>query len=394
MKRFCVIAVAALCGLSAMAQQAIGVGPKRLSTEVNADNSVTFRLHAPKAVKVEVAGDFLPPMVVDGQERRAVAEMTEMDGGVWEYTTVGPLSPELYSYRFIVDGQEMADPGNVHQLRDVSTITNILIIRNSECDDLYSVNDVAHGSVSKVWYKSDKLGLNRRLTIYTPPGYESSRKRYPVLYLLHGMGGDENAWSELGRATQILDNLIAQGKAEPMIVVMPNGNASQEAAPGETSEGLKQPSFMLPKTMDGSFEEAFPEIVAFVDKNYRTQAKKSSRAIAGLSMGGFHAMHISKENSDMFDYVGLFSAAVFRGDAATSSVYADMEQKLKVQFAKRPRLYWIAIGDKDFLYEENVRYRALLDAEGYDYLYFESGDGHVWKNWRIYLSKFVPMLFK
>lgn len=394
MKRFCVIAVAALCGLSAMAQQAIGVGPKRLSTDVNADNSVTFRLHAPKAVKVEVAGDFLPPMVVDGQERRAVAEMTEMDGGVWEYTTAGPLSPELYSYRFIVDGQEMADPGNVHQLRDVSTITNILIIRNSECDDLYSVNDVAHGSVSKVWYKSDKLGLNRRLTIYTPPGYESSRKRYPVLYLLHGMGGDENAWSELGRATQILDNLIAQGKAEPMIVVMPNGNASQEAAPGETSEGLKQPSFMLPKTMDGSFEEAFPEIVAFVDKNYRTQAKKSSRAIAGLSMGGFHAMHISKENSDMFDYVGLFSAAVFRGDAATSSVYADMEQKLKVQFAKRPRLYWIAIGDKDFLYEENVRYRALLDAEGYDYQYFESGDGHVWKNWRIYLSKFVPMLFK
>jgi enterochelin esterase family protein len=233
------------------------VGPKRLSTEVNADNSVTFRLHAPKAVKVEVAGDFLPPMVVDGQERRAVAEMTEMDGGVWEYTTSGPLSPELYSYRFIVDGQEMADPGNVHQLRDVSTITNILIIRNSECDDLYSVNDVAHGSVSKVWYKSDKLGLNRRLTIYTPPGYESSRKRYPVLYLLHGMGGDENAWSELGRATQILDNLIAQGKAEPMIVVMPNGNASQEAAPGETSEGLKQPSFMLPKTMDGSFEEAY-----------------------------------------------------------------------------------------------------------------------------------------
>ena len=394
MKRFCVIVVAALCGLSAMAQQAIGVGPKRLSTEVNADNSVTFRLHAPKAVKVEVAGDFLPPMVVDGQERRAVAEMTEMDGGVWEYTTAGPLSPELYSYRFIVDGQEMADPGNVHQLRDVSTITNILIIRNSECDDLYSVNDVAHGSVSKVWYKSDKLGLNRRLTIYTPPGYESSRKRYPVLYLLHGMGGDENAWSELGRATQILDNLIAQGKAEPMIVVMPNGNASQEAAPGETSEGLKQPSFMLPKTMDGSFEEAFPEIVAFVDKNYRTQAKKSSRAIAGLSMGGFHVMHISKENADMFDHVGLFSAAVFRGDAATSSVYADMEQKLKVQFAKRPRLYWIAIGDKDFLYEENVRYRALLDAEGYDYQYFESGDGHVWKNWRIYLSKFVSMLFK
>ena len=214
------------------------------------------------------------------------------------------------------------------------------------------------------------------------------------VYLLHGMGGDENAWSELGRATQIMDNLIAQGKAEPMIVVMPNGNASQEAAPGETSQGLAQPSFMLPKTMDGSFECAFPEIVNFIDKTYRTRRHKASRAIAGLSMGGFHAMHISKEYPDMFDYVGLFSAAVFRGEAEKSDVYAGMEDKLKTQFAKRPKLYWIAIGCEDFLYEENVEYRKLLDSNSFPYEYYESADGHIWKNWRIYLSQFATKLFK
>lgn len=136
--------------------------------------------------------------------------------------------------------------------------------------------------------------MDRRMTVYTPAGYEKGDRHYPVFYLLHGMGGDENAWTELGRTAQILDNLIAQGKAEPMIVVMTNGNPSQEAAPGETSAGLKAPTTQLPKTMDGSFEAAFPEVVEFIDANYRTRADKASRAIAGLSMGGFHSLHISK----------------------------------------------------------------------------------------------------
>lgn len=279
-------------------------------------------------------------------------------------------------------------------IRDVASVTNVFIV-GGERADLYKVNDVPHGTVAKVWYNSPSLGLSRRMTVYTPAGYETSKRRYPVFYLLHGMGGDEEAWSELGRATQILDNLIAQGKAEPMIMVMTNGNAALEAAPGESSLGWEtQPTFRLPKTMEGSFESHFPEVVTFIDKHYRTKANKNSRAIAGLSMGGFHALHISKQYPDMFNYVGLFSAAIMPGKNATSPIYQDMEGKLATQFAKKPALYWIGIGKTDFLYKANEDYRKLLDRKGHRYEYFENEDGHIWKNWRIYLSEFAPRLFR
>ena len=374
-----------LMPVAALAQQALWGNAPVVSPEIHENNTVTFRLRAPKAVKVQVTGDFLA---------KGVADLVENKEGVWEYTTPEPLKPELYSYTFLVDGLKINDPSNVYMIRDVATITNVFII-GGERANLYKVNDVPHGMVSKVWYDSPSLGMDRRLTIYTPAGYETSGKRYPVFYLLHGMGGDENAWSELGRATQILDNLIAQGKAEPMIVVMTNGNAALEAAPGESSLGWeKQPTFQLPKTMEGSFEMHFPEVVKFVDKHYRTKANKKSRAIAGLSMGGFHSLHISKQYPDMFNYVGLFSAAIMPGKNATSPVYEDMEGKLATQFAKKPALYWIAIGKTDFLYKANVEYRKLLDAKGYPYEYFENEDGHIWRNWRIYLSEFAPKLFK
>lgn len=371
--------------IQAWAQQALGEGPKIVSPEIHDNHTVTFRLRAPKAVKVQVVGDCIPT---------GVADLVENKEGVWEYTTAEPLKPELYTYAFQVDGLRMNDPNNVYMVRDVSTVSNVFIV-GGERADLYKVNDVPHGTVSKVWYDSPSLGISRRMTVYTPAGYETSGKRYPVFYLLHGMGGDENAWSELGRATQILDNLIAQGKAEPMIVVMTNGNAAMEAAPGETSMGWEQqPTFQLPKTMEGSFETHFPEVVKFVEKNYRTKKGKSHRAIAGLSMGGFHSLHISKQYPDMFDYVGLFSAATMPGKAEDSSVYADLEGKLVVQFGKKPSLYWIAIGKDDFLYQMNVEFRRLLDKEGYPYEYLENEGGHVWRNWRIYLTEFVPRLFR
>ena len=379
----CVMAL--LMPVAALAQQALWGNAPVVSPEIHENKTVTFRLRAPKAVKVQVTGDFLA---------KGVADLVENKEGVWEYTTPEPLKPELYGYTFLVDGLKINDPSNVYMIRDVATITNVFII-GGERADLYKVNDVPHGTVSKVWYDSPSLGMDRRLTIYTPAGYETSGKRYPVFYLLHGMGGDENAWSELGRATQILDNLIAQGKAEPMIVVMTNGNAALEAAPGESSLGWeKQPTFQLPKTMEGSFEMHFPEVVKFVDKHYRTKANKKNRAIAGLSMGGFHSLHISKQYPDMFNYVGLFSAAIMPGKNATSLVYEDMEGKLATQFAKKPALYWIAIGKTDFLYKANVEYRKLLDEKGYPYEYFENEDGHIWRNWRIYLSEFAPKLFK
>lgn len=397
MRKTLTIAAFMLAAVSATAQQALWGIPTIISPEVRGDKTVTFRLNAPAAGRVQVTGDFLPTEKIktpfgefDGP---GYADLKKNGKGVWEFTTTAPLDPELYSYTFVVDSLKMTDPSNVYQIRDVGSVTNVFIIPGGR-GDLYSVNDVPHGTVSKVWYKSPSLGMDRRLTVYTPAGYEGGKDRYPVLYLLHGMGGDENAWSELGRAAQILDNLIAQGKAQPMIVVMPNGNASQQAAPGETSEGLKAPTTQLPKTMDGSFEASFPEIVNFIDSNYRTIPQKASRAIAGLSMGGFHSLHISKEYPDMFDYVGLFSAAILPNQSVQSPIYADFDAKLKRQFDRKPALYWIAIGDKDFLYDANSQFRKTLDAKGYPYEYLETGDGHIWKNWRIYLSEFAPKLFR
>ena len=388
--KFSIKSIVAICMMvllmpvAALAQQALWGGSKLISPEIHENKTVTFRIKAPKAVKVQVLGDFLS---------KGVADLVENKEGVWEYTTPEPLAPELYSYAFVVDGLKVNDPNNVYMIRDVATVNNIFIV-GGERADLYMVNKVPHGSVAKVWYHSPSLGIDRRMTVYTPAGYETSGKRYPVFYLLHGMGGDENAWSELGRAAQILDNLIAQGKAEPMIVVMTNGNADLEAAPGESSLGYMPPTTRLGKTMEGSFETHFPEVVKFIDKNYRTKANKKNRAIAGLSMGGFHSLHISKQYPDMFDYVGLFSAAIMPGKNATSPVYKDMEGKLKLQFAKKPALYWIAIGKTDFLYKANREYRKLLDEKGYPYEYFENEDGHIWRNWRIYLTEFTPKLFK
>lgn len=398
MKRLSVLTLMIAVCATMMAQQALWGFSALKSPEINPDNTVTFRIHAPKAISVKVTGDFLPTQKMETPfglvDVPGTADLTEGKDGVWEYTTPSPVSPELYSYSFIVDGQRMNDPSNVFQIRDTATITSVFLVGGDEPADLYKVNDVPHGTVSKVWYNSPTLGTDRRMTVYTPAGYEKGNKRYPVLYLLHGMGGDENAWSELGRAAQILDNLIAQGKARPMIVVMTNGNSDLQAAPGESSLGFTQPTTQLPRTMDGSFETSFPEIVKFIDKNYRTIANKKNRAIAGLSMGGFHSMHISKQYPDMFDYIGLFSAAIMPRENAKSPVYEDLEGKLARQFAKKPALYWIAIGNTDFLYQANKDYRKMLDEKNYPYTYRESDGGHIWRNWRIYLSEFLPMLFK
>lgn len=397
-KKLSVLMAALLaCGIGAMAQQALWSAAEVVSPEVNPDNTVTFRLKAPKAVKVQLLGDFIPNRLVDTPsgvvEMPGIADFTETEGGVWEYTTPEPLKPEFYSYTFVVDGLKMSDPSNMHKLRDTGTINDVFIVKGAEAGDLYSINDVPHGTVSKVWYESPKLGLQRRMSVYTPAGYEGGSKRYPVLYLLHGMGGDENAWLELGRASQILDNLIASGKAKPMIVVFPNGNPALESAPGHGSNGFSRPTTALPKTMTGEYEDAFPEIVNFIDKNYRTIKSKKGRAIAGLSMGGYHTLHISKQYPDMFDYVGLFSAAIMPYEGVSHPVYDNFEEKLATQMAKSPALYWIAIGETDFLYKPNEEFRKILDANNYKYIYRESEGGHIWRNWRIYLSEFLPMLF-
>lgn len=350
------------------------------SPEQHADRSVTFRYTAPTASKVFVTGDF-------AAEKLPMKRNAE---GIWEATTP-PLDSELYTYTFEVDGVRAIDPSNVHTVRDIATVSNLFIVKG-ERGDLYSVQDIPHGTLSKVWYDSPTLGIRRRMTIYTPPGYEQGKGRYPVLYLLHGMGGDEEAWPALGRTAEILDNLIAAGKAEKMIVVMTNGNAIQQAAPGHSSEGLYKPQFQLPKTMEGSFEKSFGEVVRYVDKHYRTLAKREKRAIAGLSMGGFHALHISRTMPRTFDWIGLFSAATMKGKEET--FYADMEQTLRAQRDNGFRLYWIGIGEEDFLWDMNAEFRKQLDAMEFPYTFRQSDGAHTWRNWRIYLTEFARLIFR
>ena len=404
MKKILFFVALCLTGMTAHAQQNLswGQGPQVASPDVHADNTVTFNLIAPEARKVQITGDFLPSkkVVFNGATFDAPADPVDLvknDKGVWSFTTEA-LKPELYTYNMIVDGVKIIDPLNVYNIRDINNLFSVLLIGGDARTDLYKVNKVAHGTVSKVWYESPTAGLTRRLTVYTPAGYETSGKEYPVLYLLHGIGGDENAWSELGRAAQILDNLIAQGKAEPMLVVMTNGNISQEACPGETSEGFRVPTMMLPKTMEGSFETAFPDVVKFMEKTYRVKKDKAHRAIAGLSMGGFHSLFISINNPDTFDYVGLFSAAVDQqqntANGGFPNIYADRNQKIDNLFSKHPKLFWIGIGKTDFLFKNNNDLRAYLDSKQHKYTYLETEGGHIWRNWRIYLSEFVPLLFK
>ena len=382
--------------LSASAQEALWWKTPTTSPEILTDNRVTFRLKAPNASEVVVTGDFLPKDTINKDNKQVAvpgcAKMQKDENGLWKYTTPDPLSPELYSYEFLVDGLKITDPSNVFYSRDVVTMSNLFLIDGDE-SHAYRVNDVPHGTVSRVWYHCATANADRRLTVYTPAGYEQGKKNYPVLYLLHGMGGDEEAWITLGRVAQILDNLIAEGKAKPMIVVMPNGNMDQQAAAGFSPEGFVTPTIELPHTTDGTYEQSFPAIVNFVDNCYRTVRKKEGRAIAGLSMGGFHSMQISKEYPELFGYVGLFSASAKMKGRKESPIYDKCEEKILKQFKQGLKLYWIAIGKEDFLYEENQKFRHFLDKNNLRYEYMETEGGHIWRNWRTYLKKFAMGLF-
>ena len=399
MKKLLLTAAVLLAGASASAQQALGGGQQIISPEINADNSVTFRFVAPKAIKVQVTGDFLPATPVKMGDftfdAPGVADLKEGEDGVWEYVSA-PLESELYNYSFIVDGLSVKDPNNAYLQRDIATQTNYFIIGGGKADE-YTVHDVPHGTVARMWYHSDVLGKDRRMSVYTPAGYENGKGRYPVLYLLHGMGGDEEAWLCTGRAAQIMDNLIAEGKAEPMIVVMTNGNTRHQAAPGEDASGMYKPYNC--GSFDTSFEAHFKDVISFVDSHFRTVRKASSRAVAGLSMGGGHSFELSLNYPKTFGYVGLFSAAVGIHNEDTSGYlapdfYKDTYGKLDVLFANRPELYYIAIGESDFLYKANEELRKHLDEKNYPYVYVETPGGHIWRNWRIYLVDFAQRLFK
>lgn len=398
MKRVTAILAALLIAGSAFAQQALVPGTGIISPEINADNSVTFRYYNPKAITVQVSGDFLPTeritYMMDGKERSldapGKADMVEQDG-LWSYTCA-PLEGELYSYTLYVDGQKMMDPSNIYQNRDIATWTNIFTISTKKGDKgwYYQVNDTPHGNVSKVWYDSPTLGMQRRMTVYTPAGYEkNTRTKYPVLYLLHGSGGDEDAWSDLGRAVQIMDNLIAEGKAEPMILVMPNGVYFNQAAPG-VAVNMFQPTIANSRSQStAEIEESFPDIIRYIESNYRVRKDKNSRAVAGLSMGGRQSAALSRKYPELFGYVGMFSGVV------PPEIDADGKDKaLEDVFAADPELYWIACGKSDGAMVNSLRLKEHCESEGYPVSFYESEGGHIWRNWREYLTIFAQKLFK
>ena len=373
-KSILVMALAMVC-LVASAQEKLFNSASVQSPVVNKDGTVTFNLFAPKAVKVEVTGDFLPTQQIDipgygKYDAPGVAQLVEGKNGVWSFTNI-----------FIVS-DEKGDKG-----------------------DLYRVNEVPHGNLSKVWYNSPTLKMQRRMTIYTPAGYDKGGK-YPVLYLLHGAGGDENAWSELGRAAQILDNLIATGKAKPMIVVMPNGNPNCQAAPGEWSWGMYTPGFRDSGTGPtapavASIPESFMDIVNYVDANYRTIKTRAGRAVCGLSIGGGHTFHVSLLYPTKFDYYGLFSAGLHLSNGNYQASFVEQikanpefEAQSARLFGSKPKLYWMGMGKTDFLYQSTVDLRAYWDTKGYKYEYVETEGGHIWRNWRIYLTMFAQKIFK
>ena len=357
------------------------MAPPVPSPDISKGGAVTFKVKAPGADTVR--------LVID---TRVDTLMKRQGNETWSIT-LRDLEPDLYMYYFTIDGVKVLDENNAHVLRDVKNVMNTFVL-DPQDDCPMAVHDVPHGEVRAVWYDSPTLGINRRMIVYLPAGYEQGRQRYPVLYLLHGTGGDETVWLEQGRTAQVLDNLIASGVAEPMIVVMPNGNVDEKAAPGVNPDNNVQPSFMHKNWMEGTFETSFNDIVKWVDANYRTRTAKRYRAIAGLSMGGYHSLYISANQPDDFGYVGLFSPAISRMDKGKSRIYDDLETKLTEQFKQRPKLYWIGIGKDDFLYKDNAEFRKLLDKHHLRYTYHESGAGHEWANWRDYLVIFTQLLFK
>ena len=347
-----------------------------VSPEIRND-SVTFRLKADYATVVKLSGSWMP------NPWGGTIDMTRGENNVWEVTIPLP-EPEIYTYNFVADGVSVNDPQNVMVQRDGTRYLSMLLVDGERTENYKPAEQ--RGTVSHPWYDSKILGINRRLTVYTPYGYEANPKaKYPVLYLLHGAGGDEEAWSSMGRTAQILDNLIAKGLAKPMIVVMPNGNPNQQAA---QTFGLPttEMDWRNPDNRNNYVRSLVEEIVPFIEKNYRTVAKKSHRAIAGLSMGGGHTIAASGMYPDAFDYICPLSMGAQR----TPELDAQLQGIKKSGY----KLYWLACGNTDFLFENANELDAALTANGLEHTYFVSEGGHVWANWRLYLNTFAPLLFK
>jgi enterochelin esterase family protein len=340
------------------------------SPVLGADGQVTFQLYAPKATQVTMRSEGPAPF--------AGKPLAKADSGVWTLTVQVPA--DLYIYWFDVDGVFVADPRNNRPRVNMSTVRSLLEVPGA-ASEFFAEKPVQHGQVAAVHYQSQALGLPRRMHVYTPPGYATSSQRYPVLYLLHGAGDNDLSWLMAGRANFIFDNLIAAGKAKPMIVVMPAGHTP----PGANG---------APAAPDAFARDFLTDVVPYVEKNYRTLPGRENRAMAGLSMGGQQTLNISLTNLDKFSQLGVFSSGWFGQDGA-----ATFERNNPALFADpklndRIKLFWFATGKNDFVMPSTKAVLALLDKHKIRYTYKETEGGHTWPNWRAYLNEFAPLLFR
>lgn len=346
-----------------------------ISPEIG-EKTVTFRILAPQAKLVRIYGSWM-------RSFDSSVNMNKDTAGVWILTIPKP-QPELYTYNFIVDGFNVNDANNVLLQRDGTRYLSVLLVPGELTANYFEANQ--RGNLHKVWYDSPTIGKARRMYVYTPYGYDSGTGRYPVLYLLHGGGGDEDAWVTMGRACQILDNLIEKKLAVPMICVMPNGNPTQEAA-----RTLLLPEGTYdrndPKFANLYINSIVKDIIPYVERNYRVIASRDARAVSGLSMGGGHTMSVTNEYPGMFGYILPLSMGI-RADQP------DIDAKLQGIKKAGYKLYWIGCGNEDFTFEGAKLLDQALTRNGMEHTFFVSGGGHTWSNWRIYLNTFGPLLFK
>ncbi len=381
MKRILTVLAASLLLAGAASAQELANfnrGQQVVSPQVYEDGSVAFRLAADYATVVSLTGNWMA-------QGESPIPMKKGEGGVWE-VIVPALEPEIYTYNFIVDGVAVNDPVNFKVQRDGTRFLNMVFVPGAR-SAVY--NEAKHrGTLTTMWYDSALLGINRRMVVYTPYGYDNPRNKrvkYPVLYLLHGGGGDEEAWTSMGRAAEIMDNLIEQGKAVPMIVVMPNGNPNQQAAPTLGIETTNI-NFRDPAYANAYVKSLVTEIIPFVESHFRAINKPASRAISGLSMGGGHTLSASQLYPSVFDYIAPQSIS----SQDTPEIRAQLRALKKDGY----NLYWVGVGKTDFLYEGAQTLDRILTEEGLPHTFFVSEGGHEWKNWRLYLQTFAPLLFK
>jgi enterochelin esterase-like enzyme len=353
---------------------AFNAGP--VSPDIQPDRKVIFRISAPKASAVTLRGDWM--------EAQGPVKLEKNDQGVWS-ATVGPLAPDFYSYTFSVDGVPTVDPRNPTIKQGIGNVQSMFFLPGAEA--AFQDNQmVPHGEVRQVWYQSSTLGTQRRLHLYTPPGYDGSQARYPVFYLLHGGGDEDSGWSTIGRAGFILDNLLAQKKAKPMLVVMPNGSLPRPAKLPEGPAGKFA-------AQDRFTDELLKDVVPFVEKTYRVQADGENRAIAGLSMGGGQTLRVITTHPEKFAYAGVWSAGLGPNAAdfeKRNAAFLDRADEVN----KQVKLFSISVGDKDFAYAGSRNLSELLTRHGIRNELHVSGGGHTWINWRHYLNEFAPKLFR